>query len=123
MKMKKKTISRLSVTWTLKTTTNMSTGNHKSSRSAFCSQSNGTDMKQLSNPKPPLDPNHGRAPKGLRDFIGRVVDFPWELEQEIEDQLPSPIENALGDLGLAGKPILVAALFAGIVVFATKMSG
>jgi hypothetical protein len=74
-------------------------------------------------PKDPKDPNDGRAPKGLRDFIGKVVDFPWELEKDIEDNLPSPIENALGDLGLSGKPIMVALLFAGVVVFATKMSG
>lgn len=100
----------------------MSTGNHKSLRSALAPQTEVGDSKPLL-PVDPKDLNDGRAPKGLRDFIGRVVDFPWELEKEIENDLPGPVENALGDLGLSGKPILVALLFAGVVMFATKMSG
>lgn len=100
----------------------MSQGNHKSLRSPLCPQSDRGDTKPIV-PLDPKDPNDGRAPRGLRDFIGRVVDFPWELEKDIEDNLPTPVEGWLNEFGLAGKPILAALLAAGVVVFATKMSG
>ncbi len=99
----------------------MSKGSHKSLRSQLSPQYQEEGRyAPLPDPK---DPEGAHAPRGLRDAIGRIVDLPWELEKDLEDSLPTSMENVLQDFGLAGKPILVVLAVAGIVMFAQRMSG
>jgi hypothetical protein len=95
-------------------------GRNKSGRKCCHPQDGDEGKKVLTDPK---SPNHVRAPKGLRDAVGRVVDLPWELEQDIEEVLPTGLEDILEKTGLAGKPVLVVLLAIGLVWGATKLSG
>lgn len=94
-------------------------GRHKNDRKQFAPQDGKEGMKVLHDPK---NPNPVRAPKGIRDAIGKVIDLPWQLESGLEEMLPTGIESALQNAGLAGKPILVVLATVGIVYAATKLS-
>jgi hypothetical protein len=95
-------------------------GRHKNDRKCFCPQDGKEGQRDLQDPK---QTNHIKAPRGLRDAVGRVIDLPWELEADLEEMLPTGVEDMMDKTGLAGKPVLVVGLVLGIVYLTTKYAG
>lgn len=98
----------------------MGHGKHKAGRKGQHPQDGKEGQKRTYDD--PKSENHIQAPKGLRDAVGRVVDLPWELEADLEEILPSQLEDMLEKTGLAGKPVLVVGIVLGIVWLTTKYS-
>ena len=92
-------------------------GKNSSEHCSQCDQTSSAEHNKpaQSNAKQEGETNSGAAPSGgKRNAWGQVVDLAETIEEDIEEYVPTAIQNFLADMGLTSNPFVYLAVIGGI---------